>query len=331
MPILLLFAAATAAALSEQAVSAAQQGQPAEAEKLWRAAITADANYFPALFNFGVFLHRAQRQAEAAPLLDRAAAVQPGFQVHFVRGLNYQQLERRDETIRAWRAALGLQPENAKLLQILCVEYTRGRYFQEAAALARDGLKRFPSQEPLYFLALKALQDAGDMETAASVAAEAVRRFPHSARAQFEHGYFLQKRGDMQTAMQHLSKAMELDANYEEPFFFYGDLLVRQSQWEPALAPLRQALKIRPEYSPARVALARALMNLNQVPEAIVELEQAAQLDPKNAQPWVMLSQLYFRLGDETKAKTAKDMSVKLRRENPTVLEAVQGRPFPAR
>lgn len=78
------------------------------------------------------------------------------------------------------------------------------------------------------------------------------------------------------------------------------------------------------------MAVARALMNLNQLPVAITELEQAAQLDPKNAQPWVMLSQLYFRLGDEAKAKTAKELSVKLRRENPAVLEAVQGRPFPA-
>lgn len=153
-------------------------GQPAEAEKLWRAAIGADAKYFPALFNFGVFLHRAQRQAVAAPLLERAVALQPGFQVHFVRGLNHQQLEQRDNAIRAWRSALALQPDNVSAVRGV---HTRAQIL-EAAALAREGLKRFPTQEPLYYLALKALQDAGDMETEATVAADAVRRFPQSAR-----------------------------------------------------------------------------------------------------------------------------------------------------
>ena len=97
------------------------------------------------------------------------------------------------------------------------------------------------------------------------------------------------------------------------------------------LAPLRQAIEIRPEYSPARVALARALMNLDQLPAAVKELEEAAKLDPKNAQPWVMLSQLYFRMGDEERAREAKETSLRLRRENPGVLEAAQARPFPGK
>ena len=108
-------------------------------------------------------------------------------------------------------------------------------------------------------------------------------------------------------------------------------MLVKQSQWEASLVPLRKAIEIRPEYSPARVALARALMNMAQLPEAAAELEQAAKLDPKNAQPWVMLSQIYFRMGEEDRARTAKETSMRLRRENPTVLEAVQARPFPSR
>ena len=128
-----------------------------------------------------------------------------------------------------------------------------------------------------------------------------------------------------------LRQAMELDDQYEEPFFFYGDLLVKQGKWEAALEPLRKSIAIRPEYSPARVALARALMNLEQLASAVKELEQAALLDPKNAQPWVMMSQLYFRMGDEDKARVSKETSLKLRRENPTVLEAAQARPFPAK
>jgi tetratricopeptide (TPR) repeat protein len=317
--------------LAEQALAAAQSGNSAEAAGLWKEALAKDPKHYPALFNYGVFLHRSGQQAAAADLLDRAALIQPGYQVHLLRGMNYQQLERREDAIRAWKAALVFQPRNVKLMQVLSVEYSRGRYFREAAAIAREALKIAPAEENLYLLAIKADQDAGDLAAAATLADEAARRFPRSARAQFEHGYYLQKRGSAEAAMKHLHLAMELDPNYEEPFFFYGDLLVKQAQWEAAVAPLRRSLEIRPEYSPARVALARALMNLEQLPAAVAELEQAAKLDPRNAQPWVMLSQIYFRMGQEEQAREAKETSLRLRRENPGVLEAAQTRPFPSR
>jgi protein O-GlcNAc transferase len=315
--------------LSEHALTAAQSGDTEGAEKLWRQAIEKAPKHFASLFNLGVMLHRQKRQLEALPLLERAAVVEPGYQVHLIRGSNFQQLERREEAIRAWKAALAYQPKNVKLMQVLSVEYGRGRYFHEAAAMAREALQVASAEPNLYFLAIKAYQDAGSHTQAAELAAEAAAKFPHSARAQFEHGYYLQKRGSTEEALQYLRKAMELDDKYEEPFFFYGDLLVKQLKWTEALEPLRQAIVIRPEYSPARVALARALSNLDRLPEAVKELAQAARLDPKNAQPWVMLSQMYFRMGEEDKARDAKETSQRLRRENPTVLEAPQARPFP--
>ena len=129
----------------------------------------------------------------------------------------------------------------------------------------------------------------------------------------------------------HLERAMRLDPNYEEPFFFFGDLLVKKGNSQGALEPLRQAIRIRPDYIPARVLLARALMNLEQFRDALRELNATVERDPKHPQPHLLLSQIYFRLGDERRAKVEKDLSLKLRRENPTILEAVQGRPFPAR
>ncbi len=315
---------------SEQALAAAQSGRPDEAAQLWSQALQKDPKHFPSLFNLGVLLHRQKRQADAAGLLDRAALLQPGYQVHLIRGSNFQQLNRREDAIRAWKAALTYQPKNVKLMQVLSVEFTAGRYFHEAAAIARQALRLSPDEPNLYFLAIKAYQDAGDDAAASALAAESATRFPQSARAQFEHGYYLQKSGQAEAGMKYLQRAMELDSHYEEPFFFYGDLLVKQAQWEAALTPLRKAIAIRPEYSPARVALARALSNLNQLPAAVQELEQAAALDPKNAQPWVMLSQLYFRMGKEDQAREAKETSQRLRRENPGVLEAAQARPFPS-
>ena len=124
---------------------------------------------------------------------------------------------------------------------------------------------------------------------------------------------------------------MAADPAYEEPFFFYGDILVRQSQDAEAIPYLRQAIRNRADYIPARVTLARAWMNLRKWPEAIQELTEAVRRDPRHPQPHLLLSQIYFRQGDEAKAKTEKEISLRLRRENPNTLEALQGRPFPQR
>ena len=43
----------------------------------------------------------------------------------------------------------------------------------------------------------------------------------------------------------------------------------------------------------------------------------------------MLLSQVYFRMGEEEKAKSEKQLSLKLRRANPTFLEGIQSRPFP--
>ena len=105
--------------------------------------------------------------------------------------------------------------------------------------------------------------------------------------------------------------------------------VLRQGRDEDAIPYLRQAIRNRNDYVPARVTLSRALMNLKKWPDAIQELEETVRLDPRHPQPHLLLSQIYFRLGDEARAKSEKDLSLRLRRENPEALEAVQGRAFP--
>jgi tetratricopeptide (TPR) repeat protein len=100
-------------------------------------------------------------------------------------------------------------------------------------------------------------------------------------------------------------------------------------RYQEAIPYLERAIKIRTDYVPARVALARALMGLKRWDKAVRELNEAVRLDPRHPQPHLLLSQVYFRLGDEEQARREKELSLKLRRENPTLLEAVQGRNFP--
>jgi tetratricopeptide (TPR) repeat protein len=62
-----------AAALNERARQMAVEQRYEEAEKLWKQALEASPDFFPALFNLGfMYFSRAQHE-QAEPLLSRAA------------------------------------------------------------------------------------------------------------------------------------------------------------------------------------------------------------------------------------------------------------------
>lgn len=287
---------------------------------------------FEDLFNRGYDHFRDQRFSDAEPLLRRAADLnRRDFNTLYLLGVVRQKLGQPDAALLTWRDALAVQPANVRLMQVMSVEYSKGRYFAEAAEIARRALENRRDDPNIYFLAIKAYQDAGDDTEASKIAELAVQRFPDSARANFELAYHLQKQGKIAEAEAGLKKSMAADPRYEEPFFFYGNLLVNQERNEQAIPYLEQAIANRGGYVPARVALARALMNLKKWPEAVAALERTIAMDPTHPQPHLLLSQIYFRLGDEDKARTEKQISLRLRRENPTILEAAQARPFGTR
>jgi tetratricopeptide (TPR) repeat protein len=329
---LALFAAPQSdpAALSEHATQLAREKRYDEAAALWRQALKIQPDYFPALFNLA-YMHMTRSQyQEAEPLLERAARLKPDdFNIRYLLGNALVNLDRSEDGLRQWRAALRIQPRQVKLMQIMAIEYTKGRYFAEAAALARRAVDLNPGDLNAYLVAIKACQDAHD-DAAMDIARRAVERFPNSARANFEYGFHLQRVGQMDKSLPYLKKAMQIDPTYEEPFFFYGDKLLQDARYEEAIPYLRKALQNRPDYTSASVSLAKALMGLKRYPEAIKELEQALKIEPKHPVPHLLMSQIYFRMGDEKRARQEKVISLRLRRENPEIMESPQGRPFPA-
>lgn len=316
-------------ALSESATKLAMEQRFDEAAALWQQALKLEPGHFPSLFNLGYMHLTRTRYGEAAPLLERAVRAQPdNFNARYLLGSALVNLKRGDDALRHWRAGLRLQPRHVKLMQVMAVEYSKGRYFAEAAAIARRALDLIPGDLNAHLIALKACQDAQD-PAAIEIARRAAEKFPSSARANFEYGFHLQKVGQAELSLPYLKKAMAADPKYEEPFFFYGDLLLKEERYAEAIPNLRTALRNRPDYVAAAVALAKALMGLERYAEAVKELQGALKLQPKHPQPHLLLSQIYFRVGDEKRAGEEKELSLRLRRADPTLMESPQGRPFP--
>ena len=330
LAVAVMAAAADPGTLSDQAMGLARQQRFAEAEALWNQALAIDPAYFPALFNLGWMNVQQSKFAEGERYLARAARTdEADLNTYYALGLARSKLGEREGALRAWREALALQPEHVKLMQVMSVEYSAGRYHREAAALAERAIQLRPAEQDLYLMAITAYREAGELGKGGEIARRAAELFPDSARAQFEHGWHLLKAGDHAQALAPIKKAMELQPDYEEPFFYYGDWLVNLGRYAEAEPLLRRAIEILPGYIPARVRLGRALLGDGRLDEAIAELEKAIEQEPRHPQPHLLLSQIYFRQKDLKKAAAAKRESLRLRRENPEFLEAEQTRPFP--
>jgi tetratricopeptide (TPR) repeat protein len=315
--------------LSQQALQMAQAGRTEEAAALWKRALAVSPAHFSSLFNLGYLYSSRNEPAVAAGYLERAAKVKPAdFNTRYLLGSALVAAGRSEEGLIAWRAALTLQPANVKLMLIMAVEYGSGRYFQEACRVARQALKASPADPNVHFVAIKACSDAQDPDLVEMTRATAAR-FPANPRANFEYGFQLQRAGQREDAMPYIKKAMDGDPNYEEPLFFYGDLLLLEDRYSEAAGYLKRALQIRPDYVAACVSLAKALMGEEKYADASTELLGCAARNPVHPQPHLMLSQVYFRLGDEQRATAEKNLSMKLRRENPAIMESPQARPFP--
>jgi len=318
-------------ALSESALKLAQAGRTAEAAKLWKKALTVAPQHFPSLFNLG-FMYSSQKNFPEAELyLARAAKEKPDdFNTRYMLGSVLAGAGKREAGLVEWRAALAVQPQNVRLMMIMAVEYSKGLYFREACAVARRAVASRGESLETHLVAIKACgdaQDPGVLEMTRTAAA----RFPDNARANFEYGFQLQKAGRREEALPFIKRAMEGDESYEEPLFFYGDLLLLEDRYDEAAVYLKKALAIRPDYVAACVSLAKALMATERLPEAAEELKGCAVRNPVHPQPHLLMSQVYFRMGEEERAQQEKMLSMKLRRENPAIMETPQGRAFPSK
>ena len=124
--------------------------------------------------------------------------------------------------LQAWRRALGVKPDQFQLMQVMAVEYGKGRYHREAADIAMRALQLRPDVEALFYMAIHACREAGDLSAGLELASSASKRYPNSARANFEYAWHLQKDGRFEEALPFLRRAIEIDPTYEEPHSSMG-------------------------------------------------------------------------------------------------------------
>lgn len=257
------------------------------------------------------FAHYSEgRFEQARDVLQKAAKLRPGsFETQFLLGATLVQLNDSAAAIPHLQRACTLNPAHADARKLLASQYLQVRRPKEAALLLRA-----PADEEESLLAIEARQSAGDSPGALALAQQAAKRFPESSQIAAWLGFQMQFAGRYEEARTLLERALKLDPSFAVATQLMGETYLKEERYKEALPWLEKAAQQMPGDTETLLSLARAVAETGDTARAIELLNQGSQED---ARVHLQLSKLYFKSGDEAKARAASERSIKLRETNP--------------
>jgi len=326
-------AAPTIAATLARAQAAHHHGRLAEAEQLYRLALSMAPNHADALHQLGALCHQHGRHQEAADLMTRALALQPKAAdiqtnlavvlqvldrpkeslslldqalqqlpdhpaVLYNRGNALRQLDRLAEALAAYDRAVALQPQYAEAHDNRGVVLERLKRYDEALQAHDRALQLRPRDAQAQHNRGVALIDLKRFDEALVSLDRAVLLRPDLPEAHYHRGAALGRLERDQEALAAMDRALALRPDYPEAVGGRGGALVQLKRPEEALPALDAALKALPVSAALHGSRAMALLGLGRHREAFAACQQAIRLDPEVPENHWNLSSLQLLLGD---------------------------------
>ncbi len=292
--------------------------QPQTAIALFEQALRRDRGYFPAWG--GLATARAELQQHEASLEAAEEALRlhpPLANLHTLRGVALEQLDRPREARQAYEAELAQNPGATRALhQLVALLKDQGDLVEAIATLRASLLQRpetaldalvvaelhlkqgqLPEAEGALRRALElapeavmasinlsnVLSQAGRHAEAKAMLKEVLARHPLQAEAHLNLGSMLMAEGLLEEAEQAARRALALGANLSLPHqakaqMNLGCILARRGLPHEAMAALRQAIALDPALADAHYNLGVLLHQTNNFQDAATALEQALAL-----------------------------------------------------
>jgi protein O-GlcNAc transferase len=269
----------------QRAIALHQQGQLAEAEKLYRRILGKEPAHFDALHLLGVVRLQQGRGAEALELIDKALKVNPrsarAFSNH---GLVLFGLGRMDEALVSFDRALAIEPTFPDALANRAqLNYRAGRHDAAAADFERL-LKQRPDYAEGFFLRGNALTQAGRHSEAVACYDRALALRPNVAEIFSNRGNALEALMRYDEALASYDRALALKPDYAEAHNNRATLLATLKRHDEALAGFDRALALKSDYPEALNNRGNALSALSRHDEALASYEQALAIKPDYAE-----------------------------------------------
>lgn len=267
----------------EQAVALHNQGQLAEAGKIYRAILAQEPGNPDALHLLGLIALHDHNFDNALEYVSRAIAIDPkapSFRVSlgkihehagesaqalaayqhatqlqpshidawFFWGNLQKNLDRTEEAIACYQQVLKLNPNQAAALNNLGNIYRDSGRFAEAIDCYLKGQEAAPSLAELHVNMGNAYKDMNKPREAVACYEKAIRVRPDSPEPYNNIGYILQRQGKLSAAIPYLQKALELQPDLGEVHHNLGNGFKDIGEFDQAISHYRKALALKPHF-----------------------------------------------------------------------------------
>lgn len=272
-------AAVDASHVLRAAEAALARGDLVAAERHYRDALARFGARGEWLANLGAVLIKAQRPADALPVLEAAHAALPA-NAALLSTLGYARLQcgRTAEAAAALQAALALDPARLDAWNNL----GRARAAAGDIAGAETAFARALAISPRYTPALSNWCDAlvarGELAAARDLAQRFAATSEDDPGAWFKLGYLNMLAGNLEAARKNLERVVALDPRFPLVHHNLGTIALWQNRLSEAEAHFRAELVRDPDHAEARFGLAGVLLKQRRCAEGWREFEARTRI-----------------------------------------------------
>lgn len=156
-----------------------------------------------------------------------------GYRSHYMLGLAFQQLNRKEEALHHLRKAYDLNPSDLPIQLALGRAYSNLRRYNEVSKLlGKVDASSLPGAQKAAFHQMRgqARFKEGDLNNAVKDFASLAQLKPNDASTQYLYGTTAFKTGDIAKAISALGKAVQLDPNDAEKGRSYAQVLISKGR-----------------------------------------------------------------------------------------------------
>jgi superkiller protein 3 len=214
-----------------------QSGHPENAIPAMRLAIQRDPQSEKYRFDYAILLTNTNAPTAAVIRLEEALKEFPSSsRLWFALGFAYFKLDKDEESARALKRVIDLDPKFAPAMAYLGLIRAKAGAYAEAIALYENALRVDPKLAVVHHLIAEAMLKQSDADPAL-----------------------------IET---HLKRAAELDPTFTPAHLSLGKLFMRAQRWAQAVAELEQVVKLDPNVAEAYYQLGRAYGRLKRTADA---------------------------------------------------------------
>jgi predicted O-linked N-acetylglucosamine transferase (SPINDLY family) len=308
----------------QKAVSALNQRDVAEAERLFKKLLRINPNHVAALNLLTAVLMGAGRFAEAEPVIAKAISLSTVSDAAYYNfGLILKRLNKPAQALQQFNQALHLNPAVPETWNNRGTVFNDLRKFTEAAADFDRAISLKPSYWEAYTNKGKSLAGLKRYDDAFTAYDKALALNPDLAEAWLGRGIVLAELKRCDEALAAYDKALALKPNLAEAWAGRGNVFTSLERYDEAFAAYDKAVALKPDLPEAWLGRGTVLAGLKRCDEALAAYDKALALKPDLTEAWAGRGQVLTGLKRFDEAFAAYDKTVALK---PALAEAWLGR-----